>query len=356
MMNFKRTTAAILGGALLCGMTAFAAGTPAQDAKAGQPAVDTNTAQQNSGAAQEVPVIMPERELYYGKIAELLKDEDGQLSGLRMESEAKGEWVFHIDANTLGLDSGMGTPVNLSDLKVGDGVYVFHSPAATMSLPPQSYAEAVVVNIPMDAGAAMLHTVEAVQQNADGSLMVTTDRGGLHLTIGKDAKYLDYKGRQIMGADDLRIGTRIFAWYSLVMESYPAQTTTEQLVVVPAADRTEIPIVVNGKTLEETAKIENGTLMAPAGALAEAFGLTASYARTSDGETVTLKNDKTSMVMTIGSDTYLVEGDMIMSFGAPAVIEAPGVTWMPAAAMAALNDATMSLATGDLVFAAADQQ
>lgn len=354
-MNFKRTTAAILGGALLCGMTAFAAGIPAQEAKTEQPTADPTSAQQNM-PAQEEPLILPERELYYGRIAELLTDEAGQLTGLRMESEAKGEWVFHIDGGTLGLDSGMGTPVNLSDLKAGDGVYVFHSPAATMSLPPQSYAEAVVVNVPMDAGAAMLHTVEAVQQNADGSLMVTTDRGGLHLTISQDAKYMDYKGRQIMGADDLRIGTRIFAWYPMVMESYPAQTSTGQLVVVPAADRTEIRIVVNGKTLEETAKIENGTLMAPAGALARAFGMTAEYERGEDGEYVTLKNDQTSMVMTIGSDTYVVEGDMVMGFGAPAAIEAPGVTWMPASAMAALADTTMSLATGDLVFADAVQQ
>lgn len=354
MKYFKRTTAAILGGALLCGMTAFAL-----DASTDQPTVDQPTIDQlaQSGEpAVQAPIIMPERELYYGTIAELLTDEAGTLTGLRMESDAKGEWVFHIDADTLGLDSGAGTPVNLSDLKVGDGVYVFHSAAATMSLPPQSYAEAIVVNIPMDVSTAMLHTVEAVQQNADGSLMITTDRGGLHLTVGKDAQYLDYKGRQIMGADDLRVGTRIFAWYTGVMESYPAQSSTEKLMIVPAADRTEIPIVVNGKTLDETAKMENGTLMAPAGALAEAFGLTAEYARTESGESVTLKNDKTSMVMNIGSDTYIVEGDMVMSFGAPATIEAPGVTWMPAAAMAALTDTTLSLATGDLVFADAAQQ
>ena len=51
----------------------------------------------------------------------------------------------------------------------------------------------------------MLHTVEAVKENEDGSVTVTTDRGGLQLTIAKDAVYGDFNGRQIMASDDLRV-------------------------------------------------------------------------------------------------------------------------------------------------------
>lgn len=195
----------------------------------------------------------------------------------------------------------------------------------------------------------MLHTVETVKENAGGSVTVTTDRGGLQLTIAKDAVYGDFNGRQIMASDDLRVGARIFAWYNTVAASSPAQATTNHVAVAPAKAQENMTISVNGTALEVTAKIENGTLMVPASAAGKALGLTASYEKTAEGEKVTLKNDKTTMVMDIGSDSYLVEGDMVLSYGAATVIE-NSVTWMPAQALADLADADLSLATGAVAF------
>lgn len=198
----------------------------------------------------------------------------------------------------------------------------------------------------------MLHTVETVKENAGGSVTVTIDCGGLQLTIAKDAVYGDFNGRQIMASDDLRVGARIFAWYNTVAESSPAQATTNHVAVAPAKAQENMTISVNGTALEVTAKIENGTLMVPASAAGKALGLTASYEKTAEGEKVTLKNDKTTMVMDIGSDSYLVEGDMVLSYGAATVIE-NGVTWMPAQALADLADADLSLATGAVAFTTA---
>ena len=84
-----------------------------------------------------------------------------------------------------------------------------------------------MTNIPQDAGSAMLHTVEAVKENEDGSVTVTTDRGGLQQTIAKDAVYGDFNGRQIMASDDLRVGARTFASYNTVQESSPAQALAD---------------------------------------------------------------------------------------------------------------------------------
>lgn len=198
----------------------------------------------------------------------------------------------------------------------------------------------------------MLHTVETVKENAGGSVTVTIDCGGLQLIIAKDAVYGDFNGRQIMASDDLRVGTRIFAWYNTVAASSPAQATTNHVAVAPAKAQENMTISVNGTALEVTAKIENGTLMVPASAAGKALGLTASYEKTAEGEKVTLKNDKTTMVMDIGSDSYLVEGDMVLSYGAATVIE-NGVTWMPAQALADLADADLSLATGAVAFTTA---
>lgn len=349
-MYLKRTAAAILGGAILCTGAAFAANLPKTD-----PTAIADSAISDNVAAQPAPEVLAERNLYYGTIEEIVRDEQtGAVTSLVMQSDSQGAYVFHLDDATLLFDNSTGNRALGSQLAVGQGIYVFHSPIMTMSLPPQSYAEAVVVNVAADAGSAMLHTVEDVQVNADGSVLVTTDRGSLHLTITKDAQYGDYNGRQIMGTDDLRIGTRLFAWYDAVAESYPAQTATNHVVVVPAKEMDGLTITVDGEQLAGvTARLENGTLMVPASAVGKELGLTATYANTGDGEKVTLQDGKTQMVMDIGSDTYLVADDTVMSYGAPAVIE-EGTTWMPAQALADLTGADLSLAGGSVAFTAAE--
>ena len=349
MMFLKRTAAAILGGAILCSGAAFAANVNTVSAE--QPVADT--AVSTDATAQETPAVLAERNLYYGKITEITRDEQtGAVTSLLMESEKYGAYVFHLDESTLLLDSGAGIRTTADKLAVGDGIYVFHSPIATMSIPPQSFAEAIVTNIPQDAGCAMLHTVEAVQKNEDGSVTVTTDRGGLQLTIAKDAVYGDFNGRQIMGRGR---SARRHPYLCMVQHGcrvLPAQATTNHVAVAPAKAQDSMTISVDGTALDVTAKIENGTLMVPASAAGKALGLTASYEKTAEGEKVTLKNDKTTMVMDIGSDSYLVEGDMVLSYGAATVIE-NGVTWMPAQALADLAQADLSLATGAVAFTTA---
>lgn len=341
-MKLQRTLAAVLGGAMLCTTFAFAA-----PLVAAQPQMQQA---EPAGRSVQEPLILPERMLYYGRITERLTDQTGQLTGLRMESERYGEFVFHIDAQTLLLDSGAGVPADAAELTAGKGVYVFHSAAVTMSLPPQAYAEAIAWNMPQDAGVAKLHTVEQIERHADGSLTVTTDRGGLRLRLTGKTTYLPFGTRQIVTAEDVHVGSRLFAWYTAVQESDPARTEAVRVALLPAAAQNELPVSVDGKALDVTAKTINGTLMVPASAVGNALGFAAQYAVQDGEECVTLRNDQTDMQLVIGQDSYVVEGDMVMTFGAPAVIEAPGVTWMPAEALAKLADAALSLADGTVAF------
>lgn len=348
MTFLKRTAAAVLGGAILCTTSAFAAETTNMTQV--NPSV-TQTAPNAEAAPQTdaAPAVVAERDLYFGKIVEILKEGE-KVTGLRMESESKGEYVFHIGKQTLFFDSGAGTATGLDILKEGDSVYVYHSPAVTMSLPPQSAAEAIVTNIPADAGVAKLHTVEGVKKNEDGSVLVTTDGGQLEVTVAKDAVYGDFMGRQIMGADDLRVGTRFFTWYQAVQESAPAKVSVNKLTVAPAKELTDLTVAVGEKTLEGvTAKMENGTLMIPAGAVAKEFGLKASYDRKADGEQVTLKGDKAELIMDVGSDSFQMDKDTVVSYGA-AVVIVEGTTWIPAQALADLVGAELSLDNGTVIF------
>ena len=91
MMFLKRTAAAILGGAILCSGAAFAANVNTVSAE--QPVADT--AVSTDATAQETPAVLAERNLYYGKITEITRDEQtGAVTSLLMESEKYGAYVF----------------------------------------------------------------------------------------------------------------------------------------------------------------------------------------------------------------------------------------------------------------------
>lgn len=175
---------------------------------------------------------LPNSVLYYGSIKDITKNEAGTITQLWLESEAYGEYVMNLSYDTAWIDSGKGTVSDPADLKVGERVYIHHSPIATLSLPPQSYGYAVVRNIPMDVSCAMYHEIEALQKNSDGSVTVTTDNGGLHLTIEKDAAVSSYDSGKTVTLADLKAGDKIMAWYGMVAESYPAQAGTKQVMLL----------------------------------------------------------------------------------------------------------------------------
>ena len=83
-------------------------------------------------------------------------------------------------------------------------------------------------------GAAKYLEVEAVTQNEDGSATITTNNGGLWLTVEADASVTTYAGEKASLAD-LQVGSHVMAWYDIVLLSYPGQAGTDQLMLLPGA-------------------------------------------------------------------------------------------------------------------------
>ena len=163
----KKLSVLILTGTLACTMAL-----PALAVEQMPTAVPT--------AASEETQALPGSVLYYGTVQEIVKDENGNITRLRMDSERYGEYIMNITEQTVWIDSGRciaSDPVTLTE---GEGIYVFHSAAAALSLPPQSVALSVVRDIPADAGTAQFHEVEAVSLE-DGQLTITTNNGGLSI-------------------------------------------------------------------------------------------------------------------------------------------------------------------------------
>lgn len=349
----KRTLSALLvSSALLC-----AAALPAM---AAEPTDLTQT-----GPAVMQDETLPDSELYYGQVKEIGRDEAGNITSLWLTSERYGEYIMNISSETVWIDSGEHTASDPSTLEVGESIYVYHSPVSTRSLPPQSPAFAVVRNIPQDVGAAQYHEVEAVTQNEDGSITITTNNGGLWLTVETDAAVTTYAGEKA-ALTDVKVGDHVMAWYGIVLTSYPGQAGTDHLMILPGAaeeqsgeaeeastpaetstpaevpqDGTELTVVVEGDmVLPVTGKMENGTAVIPVAAVAQALGYEVTYtpAERAEDALVTVESDQFRVelhfnVPTITGVTKIEDAVGMTApqdYGvAPYAVE-PGTTWAPA--------------------------
>lgn len=216
----RRLVSLALSSVLLCSM-----GIPALAADSGQPTAPA------PGDAKTQASALPDSELYYGEIREILTGEDGAITGLHMDSEPFGEYVMKISEETFWIDSGNRAPGLPSDLSAGERVYVFHSPISTRSIPPQSAAFAVVRNVPQDTGCAMYHKVEAVEEQ-EGEIRITTDQGGLYLSAGPETGLSAYTGRPIQKLEEIKAGDRVMAWYEAMLLSYPGQAYARHIMVL----------------------------------------------------------------------------------------------------------------------------
>ena len=343
----KRTLSAlVVSGALLC-----AAALPAM---AAEPAAGS---QNETALVQEET--MPDSVLYYGQVLAIDREEDGTITRLHLTSEAQGDYVMNISSSTVWIDSGSYAASDPSTLEVGESVYVRHSPVSTRSLPPQSAAYAVVRNFPQDAGAAQYHEVEAIAQNEDGSVTITTDNGSLWLTVEADASVTTYAGETAALAD-VKAGDHVMAWYPLVMLSYPGQASAGHLMLLPAAveerdgeadsalepiqqvpqEGAELTILLEGDmVLPVTGKYESGVATLPVAAVAQALGYEVTYtpAQGDQEPLVTVESDDFRVEIRYGKSMFgvtKIEGAVGMTAPmdcgvAPYAVD-PGTTWVPA--------------------------
>lgn len=177
---------------------------------------------------------LPDSVLYYGRVEAISHNEDGEMTALHMSSDRYGEYVMRVSDDTVWIDSGNRAASDPADLKEGEGLYVFHSPVSTRSMPPQSAAFAIVRNVPQDASCAHYHKVEAVEEK-DGALCITTDSGGLFLLADQETSFSSYAGSAPAGLGDVEAGSHIMAWYGPVALSYPGQAHAGHIMVLNRA-------------------------------------------------------------------------------------------------------------------------
>jgi len=139
------------------------------------------------------------------------------------------EYEFYLTDGTWLVD-GSGYPT-VAEALVGKTVVVVHDDAMTLSLPPRSAAVAVMV---YDSILPNYAVIEALTVQNDDTIVVTTDRGDRLVTIMADAQVLPFRTRNIVTAQDLRVGDTVVLYYDVLMPSIPAQATTAKIVQLQA--------------------------------------------------------------------------------------------------------------------------
>jgi len=232
--------------------------------------------------------------------------------------------ILNVSKDTYIVDAVTGIAATIKD-RTGDRIAAFYGPATTMSIPAQSNAVAIAVNLPENNFSPKFVIVEAVNK-VDNTLKITTNNGSLIITIDSENPIAPYLTRNIVTLGHIEVGTELMVWYNMVAMSFPGQTTSERTVVFgkrtgangSATVFTNAGVaVINGEEINlEPAPYVNdqGVLMLPLRLMCEAFGYEVKWIENTSKVEITKGGSKA--VVEFGSKTYAIEGrdSMIQNF------------------------------------------
>lgn len=162
------------------------------------------------GPGAEPEEVMAETVRVWGPVVEVRENAiviDNQ-SGVSFQ----GEMVLHISADSSRvLDAVSGMPAALSDIQVGEVIYADIGMAMTMSLPPQTTAEAVICKVPADFKAPEYIQVKSMQWDADESWTLMSV-SGTEYHVPADCPVNPYLTRNIVTLQDVTESRTLLVW------------------------------------------------------------------------------------------------------------------------------------------------
>ena len=249
------------------------------------------------------------------------------------------EVVVHV-GDAPAVDAATGLPLDLKTVKEGDVLYAWIGPAATMSLPPQVFAQVVVGNVPADAKAPEYYALSSAgwKDPAGGDEIVFSYRdaegNSRDLPVPLDAEVTPWLTRQIIRLDDIRPGSQILVWRD-------AKDVVTKVLVFPYAYQgfagwsTVGGGVVNGEAVSVPGKVvenqETGEkqIYLPLRAMAEAAGYSVTWDK-NRGAVVYDENTDLVFYAVPGEEVIFRDGsDGEVGISGPCILE-NGVTYLPA--------------------------
>lgn len=283
------------------------------------------------GAPAEEPAEAPAFVRVWGKVSPW--DGEGIFLKNSNPDDPLNEVVVHPGEAPV-VDAATGLPLDLKTVKEGSTLYAWVGPAMTMSLPPQTFAKAVVGNIPADAAAPEYHELSSagwIDPEGGEEIVFATESGDLAVPL--DAEVSPWLTRQIIRLEGIRPGSQILAWRD-------AEGVVTKVLVFPYAYRgaaawnTAGTGIVDGETVPVPGKVvkneETGETQVylPLRAMAEAAGYSVSWDK-NRGAVVYDENIDLIFFAVPGEEVIFRDGGETGISG-PCILE-NGVTYLPAA-------------------------
>lgn len=247
-----------------------------------------------------------------GKVTEV-QDNGIVVKGTNLYTSNEETIVLHMAKKAEIVDQ-HGNKIKLNDIKEGMNIRAFYGPAVTMSIPPQSTANYVIVNVEEDASEQVVGTDGFINKVSNDQLFVVGGplAGGgqeqIILNIDEKTQIVDQEGKALT-KDALKEGVRVEATYGPVMAlSFPSQTHADKIIVKAASPKVEGTIMRDG-TSDDRVYVNVGS----------------DESTTND---VILKITKdTKIVNTLGGEAKLMPGMTVTAYHSPIMTASlPGMT------------------------------
>lgn len=141
-----------------------------------------------------------------------------------------GQIILNVTEDTLIPDAVSADVKTVEDIGTDEVLYAYVSPAMTRSLPPMSNAELIFCDIPSDIGVPEYAEVVSITTGEDGKVSPETNRDIIY-HLGEETEIADFATGESIDASAIEEGSKVIAWYQIVLQSLPAQTTPTKIVV-----------------------------------------------------------------------------------------------------------------------------
>lgn len=238
------------------------------------------------------PITEKEYMEYKGKIVNI-ESIDGKVRLLveKKLDEGTDSLVVHISDDVSLLDDKTMDFVKVEDLKKDMEVSVFyhkHTPVA-LSLPAQLTPNAIVIRNEDEGKGVEVSKFNKDYLNAEGSLYVRPR---------KETVIIDKDGNKVEESE--LANSDWIAFYSIVLESYPAQTYADKIIVLPKKEEASDSMEVVLK--HEFFKNEKEVTMIPLREVAEGLGYKVTWNK--ESKSAEIQRGPQWSLITIGKDSY----------------------------------------------------
>ena len=271
------------------------------------------------------------------EVLEIIKN-DEQYTSIIVKTETYERIVLHLQDDTFLMDTQTGAPVRDSEVSTGDQVFVYYNAAVMESDPPQAGVQAILTNLDEKHAPAHLLTVESIERKPDGSVQILADNGGVWVTLPTDIDIKPLRTKNIVSLDDIRLGTRFFAWYDMVAMSMPGQATAYRAVLPLQTDCTFLVSAGDKEEFSAEGRIVDGGAFVPVRTVSEALGYTVLWNQ--EKKSVSLVKDTVqSHLFVDGDDCTTTKGDTTVTEKLEsAMFHEEGKCWVPATLFSALGE------------------